>query len=191
MAPSGIIAPGPAAGGAGAGTLVPPIAPLLFMPMVPGKENWGIILVHTQSDGVCSSPQSHKTLFHAGTESQSIKSFALSGQDQLMLFYSMLCFLSHEYFLLLAWEITLTEFLNKKPIKWDHWKKSPDFVRGNEYTQEQRILLPPIPICPIRMSGGSLWKDRHSFQLIIRLLKMYLYKFNEFWGFTTEKCVKK
>lgn len=29
-----------------------------------------------------------------------------------------------------------------------------------------RILLPPIPICPIRMSGGSLWKKRHSFKIL-------------------------
>lgn len=39
MAPSGIIGPGPVAGGGPAGTLVPPIAPLLFMPIAPAEKN--------------------------------------------------------------------------------------------------------------------------------------------------------
>jgi len=60
MAPSGIIAPGPAAGGAAAGTLVPPIAPLLFMPMVPGKENQRMFIANTEEAGVSSLLQNHK-----------------------------------------------------------------------------------------------------------------------------------
>lgn len=74
MAPSGIIAPGPVAGGAAAGTLVPPIAPLLFMPMVPGKENSKIVLTDTAT-GVHTSLQSHKTpcelhtALYSGTQS--------------------------------------------------------------------------------------------------------------------------
>lgn len=128
---------------------------------------------HTQWLGSAHHPRATEHCSMQGQSPSLFTSFALWGQDKLILLYSTLCFLSHEYFLLLAQEISLTEFLNKKPIKWDHWKKKKRRFckRGNEHAQEQRILLPPIPICPIRMSGGSLWKDRHSFQLIIRLLK--------------------
>lgn len=61
MAPSGIIAPGPAAGGAAAGTLVPPMAPLLFMPMVPGKQSL-ICSKHRGSWGLLIAPKPQSTM---------------------------------------------------------------------------------------------------------------------------------
>lgn len=162
MAPSGIIAPGPAAGGAGAGTLVPPIAPLLFMPMVPGKENWGIVLAHnTQWLGSAHHPRATEHCSMQGQSPSLFTSFALWGQDKLILLYSTLCFLSHEYFLLLAQEISLTEFLNKKPIKWDHWKKkSADFVREemNMHRNKEYSYLPypSVPFaCLVAPSGKT------------------------------------
>lgn len=45
--------------------------------------------------------------------------------------------------------------------------------------------LPPIPICPIRMSGGSLWKKRDSFQTIKKMQHFFmkLHRFVVFWAF--------
>lgn len=70
-------------------------------------------------------------------------------------------------------------------------KKSTDFVKEKRNMHRNkdghRILLPPIPICPIRMSGGSLWKRDTLFKWQkFRLLKNIIIQIQWVLGFTME-----
>lgn len=160
MAPSGIIAPGPAAGGAGAGTLVLPIAPLLFMPMVPGKENWGIVMAHTHSDwGLLITPEP-QNIFPCRDRVQSINQLCTIRSRPTDLALQRVVFP-------VTWILPLTslgdyfEFLSKKPIKWDHWEKKKkcrfykemNMHRTKEYSY---LPCPSVPFaCLVAPSGKT------------------------------------